>query len=451
MKDGFSVSAGTLSPLSYMDNSWGSVTRSSGDVLPPYGFGSAAEVVRAGRVSAPNVPRLGLLQDCSLEINRPVLSDAQLYSCDSGGLRSSVSLRILQLTERPAPAEGTVELQCFLNTYKGYVACDNPELHITWTAEDNTPINGNRFHFEKLSDCFSKLIIKKKLTDHLRKWRCQVTQNDVVKASISHTTTITDGVEEVFAAVGESVSLSCSSTSSLGVSGSMRWAVGGRPLTHNNSREKDQSEAFHLNKDSSLLIGEVTALNAGDYQCSEAADEKKVLNKIRLHTLDVTSQCGADGHNLTLTCVLTCTNTCDKDFNLTWSGEGQTIWQSGLINHSNTLINTLILPVCSRSSAEIKCSVHREGVVMATKEWGSVSSLQTPAWLVLPLGLGMCVAAGGVYFKRKRKDAAHEQSSIGMTNVYEDVNNAELQQKEESNREAAAATESFYDILQAVN
>ena len=59
-----------------------------------------------------------------------------------------------------------------------------------------------------------------------------------------------DGVEEV--------SLSCSSTSSLGVSvsGSVRWAVGGRPLTHKNSREKDQSEAVHLNKDSSPLISE---------------------------------------------------------------------------------------------------------------------------------------------------------------------------------------------------
>ncbi|CAB1416774.1 unnamed protein product [Pleuronectes platessa] len=68
-------------------------------------FGWVTEVVRAGRVSAPSVPRLGLLQDCSLEINRPGLNDARLYSCDSGALRSSVSRLILQLSERTDPAE----------------------------------------------------------------------------------------------------------------------------------------------------------------------------------------------------------------------------------------------------------------------------------------------------------------------------------------------------------
>ncbi|CAB1416775.1 unnamed protein product [Pleuronectes platessa] len=64
---------------------------------------------------------------------------------------------------------------------------------------------------------------------------------------------------------------------------------------------------------------------------------------------------------------------------------------------------------------------------------GALSALcRRLQWLVLPLGLMMCVAAGGVFVKRKRnKDAAHEQSTIGMTHVYEDVNNAELQQKKD--------------------
>ena len=59
-------------------------------------FGSVTEVVKAGRVVAPNTLRLGLLKDCSLEIHHLVLDDAQLYSCDSGALNSSVSLRILE-------------------------------------------------------------------------------------------------------------------------------------------------------------------------------------------------------------------------------------------------------------------------------------------------------------------------------------------------------------------
>lgn len=84
-----------------------------------------------------------------------------------------------------------IELQCFLNTYKGHIPCNNTGIHIKWSTEDNTPINGNRFHIENPSECFSKLTIKTKLTDHHRKWKCQLTQNEVVKASISYTTTVT--------------------------------------------------------------------------------------------------------------------------------------------------------------------------------------------------------------------------------------------------------------------
>ncbi|XP_022624217.1 uncharacterized protein LOC111238809 isoform X1 [Seriola dumerili] len=419
-------------------------------------FGSVTEVVKAGQVTAPDVPRHGLLKDCSLEINRPVRNDARLYTCGSGALNSSVSLQILELAENLDAAEGTIELHCFLNTYKGLFHCHNTGIHIKWSTDDNTPINGNRFRFENPTECFSKLIINKKLTDHLRKWKCQLSQNDVVKATVSYTT-ITDGEEEVFAAVGESVSLSCSNASSLGVRGSVEWAAGGKPLSDGTSHKKGQSEAFPVNEDSSLFIRKVSALNAGDYQCSESSEQKKVLNKIRLHTLDVTPQCGPGGEHLTLTCVLTCTEQCDKDFNLTWSGSSQNSWQSNLMNDNNTLKSKLVLPVCSMRSEEITCIVQREGAVMAAKKWPSVNSLQTPAWLALPLSLLMCAAAGGLYMCMKRKhnrDAANEQSSIGMTHVYdviEDVSAEGLQQQTQSNREASTTTDSFYDLLQAVN
>lgn len=80
-----------------------------------------------------------------------------------------------------------------------------------------------------------------------------------------------DGVEEVFAAVGESVSLSCHNTSSLGVGGSVEWAVGGRTVNKGPS---------------SLVIGKVSAQHAGDYECSESAGRQKVFNRIRLQTLE---------------------------------------------------------------------------------------------------------------------------------------------------------------------
>lgn len=89
----------------------------------------------------------------------------------------------------------------------------------------------------------------------------------------------------MFAAAGESVSLSCSNTSSLGVGGSVEWSLGGRRLTDHVSLDKGQTDAFHVNKDSSLVISKVSALHAGDYHCSESTGQQKVFNKIRLHTL----------------------------------------------------------------------------------------------------------------------------------------------------------------------
>ncbi|XP_041799063.1 uncharacterized protein LOC121610833 [Chelmon rostratus] len=419
-------------------------------------FGSVTEVVKAGKVTAKNVPRLGFLQDCSLRIHHLELNDARLYSCGSGPLNSSVLLQILKLTESSTPANGTIELQCYLNTFMGHGPCNSRGIQIKWSSDDNTPLGGNRFGVENPSACFSKLIIRKKVTDHHRKWKCMLFQNDTIKATISYTTTVKDGVEEVFAAVGESVSLTCGNTSSLGASGSVEWAVGGRTLTDHMSPHRSQTKAFHVNTDSSLVIGKVSALHAGDYQCSESTGQQKVLHKIRLHTLDVTSECGPGRYNLTLTCVLTCSQECEKDFNLTWSGSSRNSWQSSLISDNNTLIKRLFLPVSPVTSDELTCLVHREGDVMASKRWPTVDSLQTRAWLALPLGLLLCLAAGGLYIYTKRKqkkDAGNEQSTIGMTHVYDaiqDADDEELHQQRGSKREAAT-TDSFYDLLQAVN
>lgn len=87
----------------------------------------------------------------------------------------------------------------------------------------------------------------------------------------------------------------------------------------------------------------------------------------------VTSEFGPGGDNLTLTCVLTCNNECEKDLNLTWSGSSQNSWQSGLMKDSNTLINRLFLPVLSVTSDELTCSVHRDGEAVASKKWHTVN------------------------------------------------------------------------------
>ena len=90
------------------------------------------------------------------------------------------------------------------------------------------------------------------------------------------------------------------------------------------------------------------------------------------HVFTVTSECGPGGDNLTLTCVLTCTKKCEKDFDLTWSGGSQNSWQSGSMNDNNTLINRLFHPDCSMTD-ELTCFVHREGGVVASKKWRTVN------------------------------------------------------------------------------
>lgn len=214
------------------------------------------------------------------------------------------------VTERSHPAnDKKMELHCYLSTDKGADPCFNHrELHINWSTEDNTPINGSRFVIEHPHNCFSKLIIDKKLTDHHRKWRCHLTQNDLVKATISYTTTVEgatqpvhkmkdvaqyvqsvttspfspDGLEEVFATVGESVLLTCGNTSSP----DMKWTLREKQLRDASSPDNGQIKASHVNQDSSLVISRLSSLHAGDYQCSHSTDKKDVLNKFRLHTLD---------------------------------------------------------------------------------------------------------------------------------------------------------------------
>lgn len=126
-------------------------------------------------------------------------------------------------------------------------------------------------------------------------------QNEKLKASITHTTTLrgkkkkgqqpskkirngalprvkgcaslslSGGIEEVFASVGESVSLSCHNTSSLGVSGSVQWAVGGDVLSRGSL---------------TLVIRKVSTLHAAEYRCSDSTDQQRVFNRVRLQTLE---------------------------------------------------------------------------------------------------------------------------------------------------------------------
>ncbi|XP_035988388.1 uncharacterized protein LOC110368551 [Fundulus heteroclitus] len=413
------------------------------------------DVVTAGKVTPSEENKFHLLEDCSLDILQMERDDARLYTCKSGALNSSVSLRFVEVNQSQTPAEETIELHCSLSTYVGFVTCKNDTgIHIKWTTEDDVPITGKRFKLKNSDICFSKLIITKKPTDHHRTWKCQVTQNDVVKATASYRTTVRDGVEEVFAAVGESVSLLCRNTSSLGLGEGIEWALNKEPLT-DMLPENGQINIFSASKDSSLVISKLSPVHAGDYQCMGSSDEQRVFDKFRLHTLDVTAKTDPAGGNLTLTCVLTCAQECDETFNLTWSGSNQEGWKGSLSNVNNTLINQLFLPAWPVSPDELICSVYREGSLMTSKSCYSVKSLRTITWLYLLLGLLICAATLGVfiYWKRKRnKDPGTELADApSMTHIYDAIQDEEVQQQRTLKREGATADDQLYNLLQAVN
>ncbi|XP_055084067.1 uncharacterized protein LOC117384069 [Periophthalmus magnuspinnatus] len=318
-----------------------------------------------------------LLEDCSLHISYMETSSASIYTCDNGNDNSSVDLQYIQIAENKHTGE--IELHCYINNHIGLInPCNKTGLEVFWLAQGNTPLRGERFQIQNKGSCFSILKIQPKKTDHNRQWKCQVSLNGLAKAVASYQTTVIDGIEEVFSAVSESVSLTCTNSSSL-------------ILT-----DKGQTSTSISKTVSTTIITNVSASNSGEYQCEDKGQNKTIW----LHTVDIISEMDLKGENVTLSCVLTCASTtCDKDFNLTWSVDDAPYMTSGLLKGNRTLINKLSVPVGHLGSGV--CSVFRDGVQVATKKWHYSNSLHGLAWIALPIAF-LCVVAIVVFY-RKRK------------------------------------------------
>lgn len=104
---------------------------------------------------------------------------------------------------------------------------------------------------------------------------------------VSDGASLAGGVEEVFAAVGESLSLSCRGNSSLVEGGKVQWTENKHRLTGDIASQNGQTRAFHVTEGSpTLVISKVSAVHAAEYQCSESSSPEKVINNIWLYTLD---------------------------------------------------------------------------------------------------------------------------------------------------------------------
>ncbi|XP_056449227.1 uncharacterized protein LOC130384863 isoform X1 [Gadus chalcogrammus] len=409
-------------------------------------LGFYTEVVRAGLVIADEPPTVRLGAGCSLHIDRLEQDSARTYVCSNGRFNASLSLEILSITSEKKGEK--MEIHCYLNDFKGYVrSCPHQGILLEWLSEANTALNKERFSFESPSKCFSKIIFKPRPIDHRRTWRCQLRENDTVKTSLGYTLNITDGIQEVFALAGESVSFSCDTSSIAG--GLVQW-VGPQPTLDGVRLPAVTSDK----PDFSLAVSQG---QAGDYLCSPHGDKTKVLATVRLHTLHVSAK--QEGSNLTLSCVLTCAlEKCDQDVTLGWT----TASRSSLLrggNHmtQNTITSRLFTEAVQLTGAPTVCSVHNDGVLMASETWRSTNTAAAApaaAWAALPLSLLLCAAVGGgLYFHSKKKtEKGSEAVGTEPAPLYEAIPDVNQERYNvQYNAGKSNSDDVFYDLLQAVD
>lgn len=110
-----------------------------------------------------------------------------------------------------------------------------------------------------------------------------IRQSDKTRSLTDHAS-LADGVEEVFAAAGESVSLDCRGNSSLVGGGNVMPTESKHSLTGDIA---SQTRTFGVTEGSpTLVISNVSAVHAGEYLCCESSSPERVISKIWLYTLD---------------------------------------------------------------------------------------------------------------------------------------------------------------------
>ncbi|KAG7469606.1 hypothetical protein MATL_G00130700 [Megalops atlanticus] len=397
------------------------------------------DVVQSGKVIASDLERTTRLrvgQDCTLHISNLRTEDGGQYICEDEAANATTNLQLLIITVTPSAPLNThtsASLHCYLTTAIGYVWCNHSGVSVHWVSEMGTKLQGDRYNISRKSSCYSVLTLTLQRTDHKRHWKCQLTEGTDMKATYSYITTLTDGVEEMFAAVGGSVTLPCSDCASPGMGGRLVWTLGGGAL-FSQSPDGDVTEldsrglpGFTMNPDSSLTIKAASTAHSGYYQCIHVNGSgfNSTHRRILLYLLEVTADHTGDSQqnfNYTLTCSLTCADGCDKDLNLMWSRSAGGHQQGGaIVQRNNTLISQLFVPEL-QASETVACIVLREGLEKARQEWPIQHvphAVTIAVFCVLLLVLAFCAVGVGMYWKRCRE--ANTECVYGNTGMVRNV------------------------------
>ncbi|XP_061087177.1 uncharacterized protein LOC133121729 [Conger conger] len=157
---------------------------------------STIELVTDGKVKKEHEKEPGKLKvgsDCSLHINNLTTADTGHYFCrlyhneEDYEDAPHICLSLLSISSSPPVTElkigSTVSLHCQLHSHR---PCRH-SMRVTWVSETGNPLQGARYKVSE-TQCSSSLTLTLERSDRNMKWRCQLTEGEEQKASLSYTT-----------------------------------------------------------------------------------------------------------------------------------------------------------------------------------------------------------------------------------------------------------------------